>query len=80
MRRLVQGSWLLTQQLAPTNSDVADSKVVAWYNPESRRWETPAPWSALYHENRHTLKLVGRESVVLSLKPHGTTGAGAPLR
>jgi len=43
--------------------------VPAWFNPSSRRWETPAPWSPLFQAQRHTLKLMPRGEVHVSTPP-----------
>eukprot|EP01138_Halocafeteria_seosinensis_P011241 gb/GECG01011483.1/.p1 GENE.gb/GECG01011483.1/~~gb/GECG01011483.1/.p1 ORF type:complete len:248 (+),score=30.30 gb/GECG01011483.1/:1-744(+) len=40
-----------------------EAYVDAWYNPKTRRWETPSPWDPTFRENRHTLTKVPAEEV-----------------
>jgi hypothetical protein len=37
--------------------------VEAWKNPQTGRWETPAPWDPVYRKMQPTLELVPREKV-----------------
>jgi hypothetical protein len=40
-----------------------DSLVKAWKNPNTGRWEQPAPWDPLYRKLNPKLELVPREKV-----------------
>eukprot|EP00937_MAST-01D_sp_MAST-1D-sp2_P001666 g1666.t1 len=46
----------------PTD-DPADQLVMAWQDPQTRRWETPQPWNARYAAHRHTERMVKRHEV-----------------
>lgn len=43
--------------------------VPAWWNPESRRWETPAPWNPAFHAHRDSLRMMQREDVHVAARP-----------
>jgi curved DNA-binding protein CbpA len=44
-----------------------DIKVNAWFNPDSKRWETPAPWCDAF--THHAVQQVSREKVHQSKPP-----------
>ena len=50
-----------------SSSDVA--KVVAWWNPSTRRWETPAPWDPVYRSRRHTATTMPSGQVHVRRRP-----------
>ena len=39
------------------------ARVEAWYNPDTRTWEAPAPWDPTYRKLKPTLQFVPREQV-----------------
>ena len=43
--------------------DPASPMVEAWKNPDTGRWEQPAPWDPLYRKLQPTLQLVPRDQV-----------------
>lgn len=48
-----------------------EDKVMAWYNPAAKQWQTPAPWLPLYRQNQHTLTMMPSSRVrVLSAVGH----------
>lgn len=48
-----------------------DTKIAAWYNPKSKRWETPAPWDSTYQQEMQNknLEQVARSLVHQSILP-----------
>jgi curved DNA-binding protein CbpA len=44
-----------------------DTKVNAWFNPQTRRWETPAPWSEAF--TNQAVKKMPRGQVYQSARP-----------
>ena len=51
--------------LASATTDV----VLAWFNPETHRWESPAPWSPLYVANKDSERLLPRDRVAVVQRP-----------
>lgn len=43
--------------------------VPAWFNPHTKRWETPAPWLDEYYQNKHTHRNVHKYLVHESKPP-----------
>ena len=79
----LQASWWLTAALSDVDYASPGESVPAWYNPETARWETPAPWDPLFHAHAHTMKSVSRRHVTqTSPVGAGPGGVGAvrPLR
>jgi DnaJ-class molecular chaperone len=46
-----------------TNGDHAQPLVQAWLNPETKRYETPAPWDPIYRHLKPQIEYVPREKV-----------------
>lgn len=83
-----QGAWLLTAAVAPTPRAAAPRAsdavpvVVAWYNPDARQWQLPAPGDAAYHAHSHTRRLVPRALVSAAVAAeapprHAALGGGS---
>mmetsp|Transcript_15794 Transcript_15794/g.23747 ORF Transcript_15794/g.23747 Transcript_15794/m.23747 type:complete len:201 (-) Transcript_15794:175-777(-) len=51
-----------TTRRAP-HSVFQENVVEAWFNPNSKRWETPAPWDPLYIANKSSMKRIHRNIV-----------------
>lgn len=71
-------SWLIHSHFNEHNSTdrlniskESASKIAAWYNPKSKRWETPAPWDRTYQMEmkNKTLEQVERSLVHQSVMP-----------
>jgi DnaJ-class molecular chaperone len=44
-------------------TDTSAQRVEAWYNPETKQWEPPAPWDPKYRQLKPTLQFMPREQV-----------------
>lgn len=56
-----------------------EDKVMAWYNPAAKQWQTPAPWLPLYRQNQHTLTMMPSSKVrVLSAVGHRVADPASP--
>ena len=49
--------------------DSRSAKVTAWFNPQTNRWETPAPWNETYRQNMQHEKKIDRYLVYESVPP-----------
>lgn len=68
---LSQASWLTATRLGGGSGSAYGNaaRIAAWYNPSTRRWETPAPWDPAFIAAKHTLRLMPREVVSVRAAP-----------
>ena len=77
---LFGGAWLLMDSVGGGGNDVygdTSTHVPAWWNAETKRFETPAPWSPAYAVGRHTTRMVKRHLVTVATPPSSETVAVA---
>ena len=69
---LFGGAWLLMDSVGGGGNDVygdTSTHVPAWWNAETKRFETPAPWAPGYAAGRHTTRMVKRHLVTVATPP-----------